>query len=249
MKKALILIQALLMFVIAICGVCIFRYYRSTSQDRNKYEELRGLVRELSDAGERYDGYIEDARVLDSYAELAKQNNDMYAWIKIPDTAVDYPVVRHTDNEYYLHRNFSGAYSYSGIPFADYQSEEQSLNTIIYAHNMKNGTMFAPIADYENKDFYSQHKRISYDTMNERGTYQILAAFSTEVGAPDEFKYYNYADIRTENDYREYVEKVKALSFYDTDVDARFGEPLLTLSTCAYHTSNERLVVVAKKIK
>ena len=164
--------------------------------------------------------------MLECYYSLYQQNNDMVGWIKIPDTPVDYPVVKYSDNEFYLHKNFNKEYQFSGIPFLDYQSNDESVNKIIYAHNMKNGTMFASLADYEDKSFYDAHKNIMYDTLYDKGEYEIVYAFTTKVGASNEFKYYNYAD---------------------TGVNTVYGDSLITLSTCAYHTSNERFVVIARK--
>ena len=135
----------------------------------------------------------------------------------------------------------------NGIPFLDYQSNDESVNKIIYAHNMKNGTMFASLADYEDKSFYDAHKNIMYDTLYDKGEYEIVSAFTTKVGASNEFKYYDYADIESEERFNEYVTQAKSRSFYDTGVNTVYGDSLITLSTCAYHTSNERFVVIARK--
>lgn len=251
MKKKLAVIQALLLCIAVMCGVYLIRYYQGLKRAGEEYGEIRNIVRtaQIADAQSKYLGYsAEDARVLESYAELSKTNSDMAGWIKIPDTKIDYPVVRYSDNSFYLHKNFEKKYLYSGIPFMDYQCEENSHNIIIYAHNMRDGSMFAALSDYENKAFYDKHRRIYFDSLNERGVYEIIAAFSTKVGSKNEFKYYNYAYIENEDQYNEYVSSVKKLSYYNTGVTAHYGERLVTLSTCAYHTSNERFVVVAKKI-
>ena len=146
-----------------------------------------------------------------------------------------------------MHKNFNKEYQFSGIPFLDYQSNDESVNKIIYAHNMKNGTMFASLADYEDKNFYDAHKNIMYDTLYDKGEYEIVSAFTTKVGASNEFKYYDYADIESEERFNEYVTQAKSRSFYDTGVNTVYGDSLITLSTCAYHTSNERFVVIARK--
>ncbi len=249
LKKRFIVIQALLLLIFLCCGGYVGKYFYDSHKAQKGYDELKEIV-EAHTAVDASDGYTvkrAENGMLEQYYVLYNKNNDMTGWISIPDTAVDYPVVRYTDNEYYLHRNFDGQYQFSGIPFLDYQCNENSMNSIIYAHNMKDGSMFAAIAKYEKRDFYENHKKLFYDTLYDKGEYEIISAFTTKVGAKDEFKYYEYADIEDEQRFKEYVDKAKSLSFYDTGVNAEYGDSLITLSTCAYHTSNERFVVVARK--
>lgn len=251
MKKKLAVIQALLLAVIIVCAGYIVKYYHDANDAQDDFDELKQIVlnTDITEVEGNYLGYSEeDIKILEGYGELAKKNSDMFGWVKIPDTKIDYPVVRYRDNEYYLHKNFEKKYQYSGIPFLDYQCGENSVNMIVYAHNMKNGSMFAALADYEDKVFYDKHREILFDTLSERGKYRVIAAFTTKVGSKNEFKYYNYADIDSKERFDDYISAVKRLSFYDTGVTAQYGDKLLTLSTCAYHTSNERFVVVAKKI-
>lgn len=248
-KKKLAVIQALLILVFICCGGYIGKYFYDLHKAEKGYDELKRIVDSHTsvDASDNYIVKRAENGMLEQYYELYNQNNDMAGWIRIPDTAVDYPVVRYSDNEYYLHKNFEKKYQFSGIPFLDYQCNENSQNSIIYAHNMKNGSMFAALAKFEKRDFYENHKKIIYDTLYDKGEYEIISAFTTKVGSKNEFKYYEYADIEDEQRFKEYVDKVKSLSFYDTCVNAEYGDRLLTLSTCAYHTSNERFVVVARK--
>lgn len=249
-KKKLAVIQALLLLIFVCCGGYIGKYFYDAHKAQKGYDELKQTVKSYTPQEDASEGYIvkrAENGMLEQYYELYNQNNDMAGWICIPDTKIDYPVVRYTDNEYYLHKNFEKKYQFSGIPFLDYQCSENSMNSIIYAHNMKNGSMFAVLAKYEKRDFYEGHKKINYDTLYDKGEYEIISAFTTKVGAEHEFKYFEYADIEDEQRFKEYVDKVKSLSFYDTGVSAEYGDSLLTLSTCAYHTSNERFVVVARK--
>lgn len=249
MKKKFIIIQVLLILVVIACGTVIGKYFYDEYRANNIYDELRQTVekKRQEDASNGYEDKHRENGMLELYYDLYMRNNDMTGWICIPDTMIDYPVVRYSDNDYYLHRDFDKNYQYSGIPFIDYQCSDNSSNIIIYAHNMKNGSMFAALADYVKKDFYEQHKIIYYDTLYEKGEYEVIAAFTTKVGARNEFKYYEYANIEDEKSFGEYINKVIALSFLDVDAEVGFGDKLITLSTCAYYSSNERIVVVAKK--
>lgn len=248
-KRIITVIQLLLVLLFLCCAGYIGKYFYDAHKAQEEFAILKEEVEEHtpSDASDKAEEKYAKNGMLIRYYELYQKNNDMAGWLKISDTPIDYPVMQAEDNEYYLHRDFYKNYQFSGIPFLDCQSTETSENRIIYAHNMKNGTMFAAVAKYDNKSFYDEHKIINYDTLYERGAYEIISVFRTTVGSKNEFKYYEYADIETEEAFKEFVTKAKSLSVYSTGVDAKYGDKLLTLSTCAYHTSNERIVIVARK--
>lgn len=125
----------------------------------------------------------------------------------------------------------------------------QSDNIVIYGHNMKNKSMFNELTRYKNKDFYNAHKYITFETMSESRTYEIIATFKTVAYSENGFKYYNFVNANTEEEYETYIEKCRSLSFYDTGVDAEYSDKLITLSTCEYSQNNGRFVVVAKLIE
>ena len=125
---------------------------------------------------------------------------------------------------------------------------EPSDNVIIYGHHMNNGSMFAELMKYENRDFYEQHKTVRFDTLTETAQYEVIAVFKTTVYDDNGFKFYLFSNAKTEEEFMDYVEQCKELSVYDTGVTAEYGDKLLTLSTCEYSNTNGRLVVVAKMI-
>lgn len=114
---------------------------------------------------------------------------------------------------------------------------------------MKNKSMFNELTRYKNKDFYNAHKYITFETMSESRTYEIIATFKTVAYSENGFKYYNFVNANTEEEYETYIEKCRSLSFYDTGVDAEYSDKLITLSTCEYSQNNGRFVVVAKLIE
>lgn len=248
-KKKIVIIQALLLLIFLICGGYTAKYFYDTHVSKEQYEELRQEVEDdMPAVGEKGGEEYAANGVLKQYADLYQKNNDMVGWLKIMDTAVDYPVVQYTDNEFYLHRDFYKKNQFCGIPFLDCDSHEESMNSIIYAHNMKNGTMFADVAKYKDRKFYDNHKKIFYDTLYERDAYEIIAVFKTTVGSKNEFRYQDYANMTTHKDFNEYVRRVKELSIYNIDKNATYGDKLITLSTCTQRASNNRIVVVARRI-
>ncbi len=159
-------------------------------------------------------------------------------------------VMQSEDDEYYLHHDFYGQDSRYGCLYVRRQADlEAGTNFIIYGHNMKDGSMFGDLDLYLNESFYKEHPVISFDTIYEERTYDIVAVFRSQVyNEEDEvFKYYQFYEADTQEAFDDFYNNIKELSLYDTGVEAQFGDTFLTLSTCAYHVPDGRLVVVAKR--
>jgi sortase B len=187
--------------------------------------------------------------MLEQYQALHEQNPDMVSWIKIDGTVIDYPVM-YTSDDFYLSHGFDKEKSKSGVPFIDKRCtvEPFGTNTIIYGHHMKNGTMFAGLENYKDEDYYKEHPTIHFDTLYEQKEYEIIAVFESKTYRKSDtvFKHYNFLNAVSEADFGEYIANIKALALYNTSVAASYGDELLTLVTCAYHTENGQFVVVAK---
>ena len=184
---------------------------------------------------------------------IYQQNKDMIGWLNVPGTAINYPVVRTTDRpDYYLRRNFNGKYSIGGCPYMQENCDaaKPSDNLIIYGHNMKNGTTFGNPEKFKSKAFWEKHKTLTFTTLTESKTYEIVSVFKTFVYSkgPDSFKYYQFVDLENYEDFDNFVHRIKELALYDTNVDVQYGDKLITLSTCEYSQKNGRLVPAAKQI-
>lgn len=139
-------------------------------------------VSNSSPAPEKSEDIEAEPAMLPGYADLYAQNPDFFGWIYIEDTKLSYPVMFTPEEpEYYLHRAFDGSESSSGVPFLDASCPEDDGNYLIYGHNMSGGTMFAPLLSYADESFYEEHPVIGFDTLYERGTYEIMAVFYSEV--------------------------------------------------------------------
>ena len=189
--------------------------------------------------------------MLPQYANLYAENNDMFGWLKIDDTRIDYPVM-HTpeEPEKYLHTDFSGKNSFSGTPFLDGAASFDSDQLLIYAHNMKNGTMFRDLYKYENRDFWQGHPYLYLDTLYDQYTFEVMAVLYDKVyyKTDDCFKFYQFINAEDQQEYEEAVAYYKEHALYDTGVTARYGDQLLCLVTCAYQTEDGRFLVVARKV-
>lgn len=209
--------------------------------------------REISQKMHEKDTGLEDIYAL---------NKDVVGWITIEDTRIDYPVMQSVDDpEYYLHRDFNRAYSESGTPFLDAKSrvgDQPTWNWFIYGHNMKYGSMFHDLLEYDSSDFRDSHSIVGLQIITgvkngrpviEKGEYEVFAAARSKIRDRNSgaFKYYEYAGFDDEKSFNRYIRGVKKEALYDTGITPEFGDQLITLSTCAYHTDNGRFYIVAVK--
>lgn len=191
--------------------------------------------------------------MLEHMAALYALNPDIIGWIRIEGTQLDYPVMFTPDDEQrYLHADFEGDYDLSGLPFIDKDCtmDPESQALILYGHNMKNGTAFKALFGYEKAEFLEEHPTISFTTLYEERTYEVLAMFYDEVYRKSDtcFKFYQFIDPETEEEFNEGIQYFKDHSILDTGVTAEYGDNLITLVTCAYQKANGRFVVVAREV-
>lgn len=187
--------------------------------------------------------------------ELQKQNSDIVAWIEIENSKIDYPILQGKDNSFYMTHDYKKEYSIDGSLFLDkdYDWNIPSSNLLIYGHNNRGSTeMFVDLMNYKKEDYYKNHKIIRFTTAKEDAEYEIIAVFLSRVYYKSEkgvFRYYFFINAENEQEFNEYVENSKKASLYNIDATAQYGDQLLTLSTCSFHTEDGRLAVVARKIK
>lgn len=194
-----------------------------------------------------------EPQMLKNLAELYQQNPDLAGWIKIEGTKLDYPVMYTPDDpEKYLHLNFEERYDFGGLPFLEDACllDPESDNMIIYGHNMNNGTMFRTLMLYTDQKYWEEHPQVTYSTLYEERTYDILAVFYDRVyyKYEDVFKFYKFIEAEDEEHFNEAIAYYKEHALYDTGITAEYGDRLITLVTCSYHHQNGRFVLVARQV-
>ena len=192
--------------------------------------------------------------MLPELVEHYEKNTDTIGWIKIEGTPIDYPVMfTPNDNEFYIDKDFDKNPSIYGTLYIDVESELNTPNTniIMYGHNMKNQTMFGSLKKYRDKSYYDQHPKITFNTLYDRGEYEIIGAFYAKVLLKTDtaYRYYKFFKANNEDEFNEFINYVKSVREYDTGIEAKYGDELLTLSTCSSHVENGRFAVVARRIK
>lgn len=261
--------NVLLIVLIALCILSLIvvgKVLLNKAKERNQFNELAAAVQEketettvqstteetaVQETEETTAPTEAEPQILSQYVSLYEQNADLFGWIKIEGTIIDYPVMYTPDDaEKYLHLGFDGEYSYSGVPFVEANCDVDSDNLIIYGHNMNtDGTIFHQLMKYQQKNFWQEHPTITFNTLYEEQEYEVLAAFYDRVYYKTEtcFKFYQFIDAEDEADFDDAISQFKAKALYDTGVEASYGDKLITLVTCAYHTDNGRFVVVARR--
>ncbi|MBQ8318204.1 MAG: class B sortase [Lachnospiraceae bacterium] len=269
------IILVLLICVFLGCAIYLIKYFMESKKSEDTVDELKDMVvaeEEMDDVvfdsnyeevviATETDAGVEEIKYINfngtyvqkKYAMLYKKNQDFVGWIKINDTDIDYPVMQSMyEEEFYIYRDYDKNPSNAGTLFVDTScSVRDSDNVLIYGHNMHTGKMFHDLLEYEDEEFYEDHKTFTFNTIHEDAEYEVIAAFRTNIYPVDYtgFKYYQFFDASTEEQFMDYVKNCVSMTPYTIENDVEYGDKLLTLSTCAYHTENGRFVVVAKKIE
>lgn len=203
--------------------------------------------------------------ILPEYQSLYDINPNMIGWLRIDDTLIDYPVIQTPEDETeYLYLDFYGDYNTNGslimdtdstvgvgIAELDYKDGERpSTNLIIHGHTMKSGEMFGYLTRYENEDYGKEHNIIVFDSLYEHREYELISAFYTQIYYPeeDEFKFYEFFQADTQEEFDYWYDNIKELALYDTGVTAELGDEFITLSCCSYQVEDGRFIVIGKRI-
>lgn len=228
-------------------------YYEKNNMDYDNLAQLKddsiqstGVTVHLTDEKDK-------PPILQKYKTLYEKNKKLIGWLKIDDTNIDYPVMQTVNNEYYLDHNYNQEYDKNGSLFLDKDCDAAfpNDNMIIYGHHMKSGNMFGNLNYYSKESYYKSHPQIQFDTIYEEGLYDVMYVFRSRIYSEEEivFKYYQFLDATSADEFASYMDEMANLSLYDTGVRAGYGDQLLTLSTCDSSEEEGRFVVVAKKVK
>ena len=181
-----------------------------------------------------------------NFEELRSINTDLYAWIEIPDTNINYPVAQSSneDDNFYLHHNYQGNYEFAGTIYSQRQNSKYFGDpvTVLYGHNMLNGSMFADLHKFSDKEFFDSHDTMYIYTANRIFTYKIFAAYEY-----DDRHILNSFDFADKKVFEVYLED--CLNPHSANANVREGVKLTTddcilvLSTCTDYNSSLRYLV------
>lgn len=249
MKKKII--AAIIAVALIICiAVGLFFAFKSKEQHETT---IAAPSTEITSANKK------NLTVPAEYAEYYNINNDFVGWIKIDSTEIDYPVVQGADNDYYLLHNFEKEKESRGTIFMAYDCDAElgSKNTVIHGHNWLDNSVFSPLVQYSDFEFYKKHPVIEFNTRNEMHKWKIIAVFITSADENEDNGYvfnYVYPNMGSEN-FKPYSEELKKRTLFDTGVDYNESDKFLTLSTCTREVDKGkkradcRIVIVSRMVR
>lgn len=218
------------------------RYVTEELPEDGSVEELPGEADVPEDGEEAPPAEERLQRV--SFGELKAINSDIVAWIEIPGSGISYPVMKAGDDAYYLNHTFSKKVNSSGSIFMEAlnAADFTDLHTILYGHNMKNGSMFAGLKNYTSPSYLLSHPTVYVDLPDGTHAYQIFSCYEAEADS-DSYT----IGFAPDEQYAAFVQSLKDRSQYDTGVDVSVNDSVITLSTCT-KSGEKRFLVHAKKI-
>ncbi len=228
----------------------LFSYYRESWESKKDYAELESLARETESSGtgtSSETGSTESLPVFEgtiNFTALQMLNEDICAYITVPGTSIDYPVVMSSDDEHYLRYTASNIMNNAGAIFIQYQQSRDIdfNNTLIYGHNRNDGTMFSDLLEYKEYAFWQENPYVLIETPTEQRIYKIFAAYSN--GSVD----FTYVPNLTDVQYAQYLEEIDEKKLYDTGVEVTTSDTIISLITCT-EDAVDRFVVHAVRIQ
>ena len=238
-----------------ICGICIgsadYRAAEEEYDNLGRYIQATGNAPRVDDGLEltltedkEIDTDISDCMFEIDWASLKMINPEIVGWIVIENTPVNYPIVQTVDNAKYLHTSFEGTKNSCGTIFLDTynHSDFSDWNSIVYGHNMKNGSMFAVLNKYKDEQFYKEHKNIWLLTPYWERKYQIISAHPAQDGSE------TYSIMFPEGAYNAHVASEVSQSSYDPGNSYSTQLPMITLSTCTGRSLLDRFVLICQPV-
>lgn len=180
------------------------------------------------------------------YNKILELNKNAVGYLNVPDTNIDYIVVKGEDNKFYLKHDFSDEYNKTGWIFVDYRNnlDGTDKNIIIYGHNTKDGSMFGNLHKTLKKEWQENNNKNLITFASKTGQYKYLV-FSTYMIETED--YYITTNFNSDNDFLNFLNELRNRSNYNYDVILNKEDTILTLSTCS-NSGKERVVLHAKRI-
>lgn len=230
-KKGRLNFSSLLLLILSLCiaGYCVRKLYTPLNQYYLGQKE-NNEIRKKAVKKSKNNGPSDEKRALSRYINfdyLKRLNSDVIGWIWVPGTPIDYPILRNSDTQYYLHRNIYRHYRYSGSIFMDSvcSPDFSSDNTILYGHNMKDGSMFATLNRYGRKGFMQKHPGVYIYTPGKARMVKCYKAFSYNITLQSGTLYTDHPDS-----FEKYVSRARLGAQVSHAPEKK--DKMLMLSTC-----------------
>lgn len=249
--------------VVSLCGLLALGSGFLMVRDLNQYSESAGAYKDIAshvELPEQAETPEEDNTETEPAGEdpsvvlptvdfeaLRETGPDIIGWLTLPDTAINYPVTQADDNEYYLHHLYDGTYNKTGCLFADYENQEDfsDRNTIIYGHNMRDGSMFAALNEYDGQSYFDGHPQMYLVTPGGGYVVEIFTAFVAKPSESGSDTSPWRLSFKDDGAYTTWLSEMAGRSVIETDVTVTSSDKVLTLSTCTPGGAS-RFIVMGK---
>lgn len=252
-QKVYMVILVILILIFSISLFLLGRilwHHWSANNSYNKIQEQMGATKPIPNKVLEVDPDRDEFPINDDipqidFEPLKSENEEVVAWVRIDGTEINYPVSQGENNEFYLNHLYNKKYNISGSVFMDYRNNTDftSENTILYAHNLRNGTMFGSLKKYKNEEYLKEHKYVWLITPDATYQYEIYAAYEFD-SAKDKYEF----NFDSEESFLDYLENIKEKSIISSDLEVTPKDHILTLSTCTDENGSKRFIVIAKRI-
>ena len=251
-KSDVLLTIALIVAIAVFCYAAfnlyhIYTEYKKGTDEYNQIEEMAVTERDADSAEVAGPSAQIKPPIEVDFDKLKSVNEDVVGWIYVdalPD--ISYPIVKGKDNQTYLHQTYEKNYNFAGTIFVDYENsgDFSDCNTLVYGHNMKNGSMFGHLKKFREDDkLYKQDKYFWILTPERNYRYEIISAYTTGVNS-DTYTLFKGPG----EEFEKYLETIKGYSEIQTDdTDLTIKDKIVTLSTCTGNEST-RFVVQGKRV-
>lgn len=241
------LIQLICWGILIYSLIEIGRWYIHNKQNEEIMNEIsQAIIIEPNENKGQSDETISNSYNID-FQTLKNLNSDTIAFVKVPGTDIEYPIVKTTNNDFYLKHSLDKTYNAAGWIFMDYRNQLDGTdkNIVIYGHNRKNGTMFSSLKSILNKQWYNnpENLKIQFITEQEETVYEVFSVYQIEVE-----DYYLQTKFENNNEYSSFIRTLENRSITDFGINLNADDEILTLSTCA-NDNNYRVVLHARKVK
>ena len=260
--KVLMLVASLTVLVIS-AAILLNNYviepYKESKQAQEFAELMQTTVEDTyvdpwETIRQKYPDTVFPEGINPNFADFYAINNEFSGWISIPELDIGYPVVKTTDNDYYLRRDFFKNTTKYGVPFFDFRNTLDKLNrnTVIYGHNMRyDDKIFGTLEQYRTIEGFKKAPLIYMSTLYGDYTFKVYAVFISNSRASDnngDIFQYNFTSATNEN-FQNYIREVDKRKLYSTGVDINENDRIITLSTCCYDFSDARLAVIGRLVR
>ncbi len=236
------ILEAIIIFIcismMIFSGIRILDWLKENKQNKDIIQDISNTVSIDENLDNKYKYDID-------FESLKQKNNDIIAWLKVNGTEIEYPVVKTTNNDYYMNHSLDKSYNSAGWIFIDYRNklDGEDKNMVIYGHNRRDGSIFGTLKNILTEEWYNNEENylIPFITENDKSDYQVFSVYRIEKE-----DYYITTDFKDNEEYEKFLDTIKSRSIKDFGVEVTSQDQIITLSTCA-DNNKYRVVLHAKK--